>query len=318
MEFVTLGRTNLEVSVAGLGCGGHSRLGMSYGNSEEKSIAVITAALEKGINFIDTAAIYGTEEVVGKAIAGRRASVVISTKQPVVARGSDPLSSNLISAADFKLEFEKSLTRLKTDYVDILHLHGVAPNQYSRCVEELVPALYDLQNQGKIRFLGLTERFIVDPQHRMLMQALQDEYWDVVMAGFNMINPSARNRVFRATQEKNIGTLIMFAVRRALSNPQELASLIAELVKKGEVDPGKVNMATAFDFILENGDTTSVVEAAYRFCRHEPGADVVLTGTGKVEHLSENIRSINARSLTSDNQARLKDVFGMVDSVSGN
>lgn len=318
MEFVKLGRTNLEVSAAGLGCGGHSRLGMSYGNSEEQSVAVVTAALEQGINFIDTAAIYGTEEIVGKAITGRRSSVVISTKQPVVAKGNDPLSSNLKSPADFKLEFEKSLTRLKTDYVDILHLHGVAPNQYAKCVEELLPALHDLQNEGKIRFLGLTERFIVDPQHRMLMQALQDDYWDVVMAGFNMINPSARDRVFRATQEKNIGTLIMFAVRRALSDPKELASLVEDLVKKRAVDPNKVIVAAAFNFILENGDAASVVEAAYRFCRHEPGVDVVLTGTGKVEHLAENIGSIMGGPLTSENLARLKDVFGSVDSVSGN
>ncbi|MEH6545303.1 MAG: aldo/keto reductase, partial [Sneathiella sp.] len=278
----------------------------------------VAEALEQGINFIDTAAIYGTEEIVGKAISSRRASVVISTKQPVVAEGDDPLSLNLKSAADFKLEFEKSLTRLKTDYVDILHLHGVAPNQYAQCVEELVPALHDLQRQGKIRFLGLTERFIVDPQHRMLMQALQDDYWDVVMAGFNMINPSARDRVFQATREKNIGTLIMFAVRRALSKPQELAALIAELVEVGAVDSTKVDVAAAFDFILENRDATSVVEAAYRFCRHEPGADVVLTGTGRIQHLTENINSILGGSLSSENLARLEDVFGAVDSVSGN
>jgi L-galactose dehydrogenase len=318
MEYVTLGRTNLKVSVAGLGCGGHSRLGMSYGNTEAQSVDLVAAAFDQGINFIDTAAIYGTEKIVGKAIAGKRASVVLSTKQPVVPRGGDPLSTDLVSGADFKREFEKSLLRLDTDYVDILHLHGVAPNQYAQCAKELVPVLLDLKEEGKIRFLGLTERFIVDPQHAMFMQALKDDYWDVVMAGFNMINPSARERVFKATREKNIGTLIMFAVRRALSNPEELNSLVASLVEKGEVEADKVQVDAPFDFILQDNDAASMVEAAYRFCRHEPGTDVVLTGTGKVAHLTENIASITAGSLSAKHQERLKNVFGKVDSVSGN
>jgi aryl-alcohol dehydrogenase-like predicted oxidoreductase len=318
MDYVILGRTGLEVSVAGLGCGGHSRLGMAYGNSEKQSVELVATALDQGVNFIDTAAVYGTEEIVGKAISGKRSSVVVSTKQPVVPKGGDPLSTDLISASGFKQEFEKSLLRLNTDYVDILHLHGVAPNQYTQCIEELVPALYDLREQGKIRFLGLTERFIVDPGHVMLTQALKDDCWDVVMAGFNMINPSARERVFKATREKNIGTLIMFAVRRALSNPEELSSLVASLVEKGEVEADKVNLDEPFDFILQDRDATSIVEAAYRFCRHEPGVEVVLTGTGKVAHLAENVASITSGPLSAEHQKRLKNVFGKVDSVSGN
>ena len=81
MQYTTLGRTGLKVSVAGLGCGGNSRIGMGAGLSEAESVALVRQALDLGVNLIDTAAAYGTEGLVGKAIKGRpRESVVISSK----------------------------------------------------------------------------------------------------------------------------------------------------------------------------------------------------------------------------------------------
>ncbi|MEM7462267.1 MAG: aldo/keto reductase, partial [Pseudomonadota bacterium] len=222
MDMVKLGRTGLVASVAGLGCGGHSRLGQSYGNSEAQSVDLVKSAMDAGVNLIDTAAAYGTEEIVGKAISGNRDLVIISTKQPIVQRGASRSDNRLSTAVDFIQNVDGSLKRLGTDYIDILHLHGVMPDQYQHCREELVPALTKLQEQGKIRFLGITERFVRDPQHLMLQRALQDDCWDVVMTGFNMINPSARHTVFPILAEKDIGSLIMFAVRRALANPEAL------------------------------------------------------------------------------------------------
>ena len=81
MQYTTLGRTGLKVSVAGLGCGGNSRIGLGTGLSEAQSVALVREALDLGVNFLDTANAYETEGVVGKAIKGRpRDSVVISTK----------------------------------------------------------------------------------------------------------------------------------------------------------------------------------------------------------------------------------------------
>jgi len=77
MHYKILGRTGLNVSVAGLGCGGHSRLGQTYGNTLEQSADVVRAALDLGINFIDTAAAYGTEKIVGEAVRDRRDKVII-------------------------------------------------------------------------------------------------------------------------------------------------------------------------------------------------------------------------------------------------
>ncbi|HTZ36186.1 MAG TPA: aldo/keto reductase, partial [Stellaceae bacterium] len=82
MDYTTLGRTGLKVSVAGLGCGGFSRLGLGTGGGDDGAIAIVRQAIDLGVNLFDTAAAYGTEEVLGKAIAGRRDGLVICTKAP--------------------------------------------------------------------------------------------------------------------------------------------------------------------------------------------------------------------------------------------
>ncbi len=318
MDYVSLGRTGLKVSAAGLGCGGHSRLGQGSGESRAHSVGIVRAALDLGINFIDTAAVYRTEEIVGDALSGRREDVVISTKLPIAPPGESPLGQQFVTGESLASSLEESLRRLKTDYVDILHLHGVMPDQYGYCCDELLPALYRFRDQGKIRFLGLTERFIYDPQHVMLSRALQDDVWDVVMAGFNLINPSARQRVFAQTKSKEVGTLVMFAVRRALSNPEALKDLIADLIQQGLIPSDALEEEDPLGFLKSLGGAGSVVEGAYRFCRHEPGADVVLTGTGNAEHLRENVASILSPQLAPDCLTRLEGLFGAIDSVSGN
>jgi aryl-alcohol dehydrogenase-like predicted oxidoreductase len=81
----------------------------------------------------------------------------------------------------------------------------------------------------------------------------------------------------------------MFAVREALSRPDELKQVVSQLIERGEVEAGAVDAADPLGFL---GDGKAVVEAAYRFCRHEPGATVVLTGTGDPEHLKANVAAI--------------------------
>lgn len=318
LDYVTLGRTGLRTSVAGLGCGGASRLGQSYGASRSASIDVVRAALDLGINLIDTAAAYGTEEIVGEAIAGRRDRVIVSTKTQVVAAGGDALNGALIDTDNFVQGVEQSLKRLGSDYIDILHFHGVAPNQYAHCVTTLLPAVIRLREQGKVKFVGITERFVHDTGHEMMRTALSDDHWDVVMTGFNLLNPSAAARVLEPSRHKQAGTLIMFAVRRALSDPSTLKELIGRLIGQGLIDSGDIDLEDPLGFLVHQGGARGVVDGAYRFCRHQPGADVILTGTGSIAHLTENVAAINAGPLTQACQTRLSDLFGKIDCISGN
>ena len=318
MDTVTLGRTGLEVSVAGLGCGGHSRLGQGYGASRADSVAVVREAIDLGITFIDTAQVYGTEDIVGEAVGADRDRVVISSKIQVVQPGTSQLGQDFLSAEEFIARVDGSLERLRTDRIDILHLHGIMPDQYDYCAAELVPALERLREAGKIRFTGLTERFIHDPQHRMLERAMKDGCWDVIMTGLNVINASAVDRVLAPAIDGNVGTLIMFSVRRAIGDPAALAELVAGLVAEGLVDGNVIDRDDPLGFLVSEGGAASVIEGAYRFCRHQAGAHVILTGTGSIDHLRENVRSINAGPLDPACLDRIAHLFGRIDSVSCN
>ena len=312
MEQVVLGGTGLTTSVAGLGCGGHSRLGQATGRSEKESIEIVKRALDLGVNFIDTARVYGTEEIVGKGIKERRAEVVLSTKAPSLSKEGP------VNAAQLRRTLEESLGSLQTDTVEVFHLHGVTDEHYDHCIDVHVPEMLRMRDEGKIRFLAISEQFGRDTGHVMLSRAIKDDCWDVMMVGFNLLNPSARDRVFPMTMEKDIGILVMFAVRRTLGRPEEIRRVIGELVSEGLIDADGVDLEDPLGFLVGPSGASSVVDAAYRFTRHEPGTHVVLTGTGSIEHLEENVASISRDPLPSKDLERLRHLFGRLDSLSGN
>ncbi len=308
MNYTNLGNTGLRVSVVGLGCGGPSRLGQRDGKSTDHSVRLVRKALELGVNFLDTAENYGTEEIVGAAIrAVPRDRVVVSTKK-IMPEPGDPDPAGTMRAG-----VEASLKRLGTDYVDIFHLHGVGEARYDFAAGVMAPVLTELREAGKIRAVGITEEFPANPRHQMLRRGLHDSWWDVVMVGFNLLNPSARRSVFPLTLDKGVGTLVMFAVRRALSQPARLEKLLREMERNALLTPG-----ADLGFLTDDGCAESVTEAAYRFCVHEPGADVVLTGTGDEGHLEANIAAALKPPLPPEALERLETLFGNVDSVTGN
>jgi aryl-alcohol dehydrogenase-like predicted oxidoreductase len=309
MQYTTLGRTGLRVSVAGLGCGGSSRLGSAWDKSEAFSVALVRHAIDLGVNFLDTAASYGTETIVGKAIAEvPRDHVVVATKAQIREDG------RLLAAAEVVGSLERSLRALDTDYVDLFQLHGVPPDAYDHAMSELVPALLDEQAKGKVRHLGITETAPNDPRHLMLQRAVRDDCWQVVMLAFHMMNQNARETVFPQTMENRVGTLLMFVVRSLFSVPGRLQETMRALASEGRVPDRLAGREQPLDFLI-HGDTTSVIDAAYRYARHEPGADVVLFGTGDVEHLESNVASMLKPPLPAEDTARLKALFGALEGI---
>ena len=311
MDYTTLGRTHLRVSVLGLGGGGPSRLGQSAGRTEDESVAVVRRAMELGVNFFDTAESYRTEAIVGRAVRDvGRDGVVICTKKSI---GHD---GRVVTPAELRAGLEASLRRLGTDHVDVYHLHGVLPHQYDEARDRLVPEMIRQREAGRIRFLGITERFVPDPGHGTLSRAVADGCWDVMMVGFNLLNQSARQRVLAAAMEQDIGILVMFAVRKALSRPERLVEVVGELLDQGLVDASGVDRADPLGFLVRDGAAASVPDAAYRFCRDESGVHVVLSGTGDLGHLEANVESILAAPLPGDVRRRLEAMFAGVDNVS--
>ena len=312
MEYRTLGRTNLKVSTIGIGAGGPSRLGQRNGQEESDSVNIVRQALEAGINFIDTAEAYRTEDIVGKAIQGYdRDALVISTKKRT---WSD---DKPITPDDVNNSLDDSLRRLQTDYIDIYHLHGVKITDYDYLLNEIVPVMQRHQQHGKIRFIGITEAWNSDKEHETLIRALQDDVWDVMMVGFNLLNQTARQTILPHTIEQNIGVLIMFAVRLALSKPERLQPIIQDLIDSGEVHADDFDLNDPLGFLTDTGIASTVTEAAYRFCNYEPGVHVTLSGTGSPVHLQQNIDTFTKPPLPDDTVARLKSMFANVTSVTG-
>jgi aryl-alcohol dehydrogenase-like predicted oxidoreductase len=290
-------------------------MGMSFGygppGDKEEMISIIRAAFERGVTFFDTAEAYGTEAILGRGLSGRpREQVVISTKMSVSTGG------RLVPRERVATALEESLRRLGTDYVDVYLLHGLRAEHYDEAASELVPELLRLREQGKLRSMGVTEAFASDPGHTMLQRAVQDDYWEVIMVGFSLLNQSARERVLPACRGKAIGVLDMFAVRRALGDWERLQEVLADLEKRGRVDGRAVE--DALRALIREGGASSLQDAAYRFCRYEPGISVVLSGTGSPQHLRENVDSLLRPPLPPAAVARLRELLGSVDDVSGN
>lgn len=309
MDYVTFGRTGLNVSVMGLGCGGPSRIGQSTAKSEAESVAIIRRALDAGVNFIDTAEAYGTEGLVGEALRGvDRSKIVISTKKSY----RKEISPELVRQG-----VEASLQKLQTDYIDIYSLHGVNPEHYPMLRDEILPTFHDLRSEGKIRFIGVTEMFNEDKTHQMMIDSFPDDPWDVAMIGFNILNQTARQHVFPGTIQRNVAVQIMFAVRRALSQRDKLIESLQQLIAAGQLDASEVDLENPLQFVLDESDATSMVDAAYRFCRYEPGVHVVLSGTGNPDHLQSNIDSLGKPPLPESVVQKLRHIFRNASDVTG-
>jgi L-galactose dehydrogenase len=305
MEYVTLGRTGLKVSVAGLDCGGFSRLGLGTGKSEAEAVALVREALDLGVNLLDTAAVYGTEPVVGAAIRSvPRDSVVIATKAWIPRHEGRSAANRAVQSLD------NSLRQLGTDYVDIFQLHGVSPRAYDQALEIIAPALLKEREKGKLKFLGVTETGSSDPEHAMVQRAVEDGVWDVVMVAFHMMHQNARSKVFPRTIANRVGTLLMFAVRNIFSRPERLAQALRELTASGQLPRWLADAPNPLGFLVHERGASTITEAAYRFVRHEPGVNVVLFGTGDLSHLRTNIAAMLAPPLLLADRQTLTKLFG--------
>jgi len=176
MKQRALGKQGLIVSAQGLGCMGMSN---TYGPADEaEAIATLHRALELGVNFFDTAEVYGpyhNESLLGRAFAGRRSEVVIATKFGFDIRDGKPVGVTS-NPAGIRAHVEGSLQRLNTDYIDLLYQHRIDPQVP---VEDVVGVMAELVKEGKVRYLGLSEAGVANIRRAHAVHpisALQSEF----------------------------------------------------------------------------------------------------------------------------------------------
>lgn len=290
MKHATLG--DLDVSRIGLGCMGMSAFYAGAGSDDAESIRTIHRAIDLGVTFLDTAEIYGpfrNEELVGRALAGRRDEVVLATKFGLLSheRGTDERHLDS-SPANIRTAVEGSLKRLGTDRIDLYYQHRVDPHTP---VEETMGALKELVEQGKIRYVGLSEasaRTIRRAHAVHPVTALQSEYslWTrdpeaeilpvLRELGIGFVPYSPLGRGFLTGAFRSRDDLPADDFRRA--NPRfaegnfEANLRIADEVRAVAEDAGATPAQVALAWLLAQGDDLAPIP-----------------GTKRVERLEENL-----------------------------
>ena len=307
MEYRTLGKTGLKVSLAAFGTGGPSQFGQRKGLEQRQQTALVRRCLELGVNLFDTHEGYGdSERILGKALRGvPRDSYHLVTKWAYHRDGGTGQD-----AAAFGASVERSLRRLNTDYVDVMMIHGILAAEYDDVVERFVPTLERLCDAGKVRYKGFSTRYIADPAQEILPVALRShpELWDVVMLKYGILNQIVTKEALPLAMEHDIGVLNMASVRIKLPVPELLEELISEWKDKGYIPEDGLPAHNPLGW-LAHGEVDSVVSAAYKFAADHPAVHSVITGTSSMEHLEANIAALEKPRLPKEDSARLKSLF---------
>jgi aryl-alcohol dehydrogenase-like predicted oxidoreductase len=318
MQKRRLGNSGLEVSAVGLGCMGMSQ---AYGTSEERdereSIATIHRAIELGVTLLDTAEAYGpraNEELLARALEGRRGQVVIATKFGFEFGAEGGITGMDSRPAHVRDAVEGSLRRLKTDHIDLLYQHRVDP---AVPIEDVVGAMAELVREGKVRFLGLSEageRTIRRAHAVHPISALQSEY--------SLWERNLEPRIIPLLRELGIG-LVPFAplgrgfltgsVKRAEDYP-EGDFRRSDPRYQGENFDANMRAASAVRVLAgQKGVTAGQIALAWLLHK---GPDIVpIPGTKRRRYLEENVAAA-AVSLSAGEMAAL-DAALSPEKVSG-
>ncbi len=307
MQQRSLGR-DLTVSAIGLGCMGMSEF---YGTGDEaESIATIHRAIEFGVTLIDTADMYGVgrnEELVGRAIKGRRESVILATKFGNV-RGADGGFLGVNGRPDYvRAACEASLRRLGVETIDLYYQHRVDP---ATPIEETVGAMAELVRAGKVRHLGLSEAApeTIRRAHKVHpIAALQTEY--------SLWSRDPEDAILATVRELGIGFVAYSPLGRGF-----LTGQIKQVEDLAPDDSRRHNPRFQGDNMRRNLDLVAAVEAMAREKGCTPaqlalawvlaqGSDIVpIPGTKRRRYLEENIGALSV-TLTADDRKRLDAVL---------
>ncbi|MEE9170529.1 MAG: aldo/keto reductase [bacterium] len=303
MRYRTLGRTGLRCSEIGLGTWAFAS--QVYGEvTESDALNTIKAALDAGVNFFDTAPLYGTskrdgvaEEILGRGLAGKRDAVILSSKF-----GRNPAEENRpnFHARRAQTSVEESLHRLGTDHIDILFFHS--PFSANEIHDDVWGALNDLRDQGKIRFIGHSISMFQDTQ-QMARDWADERKIDVIQVVYSLLNREA-TKLIEDLGRNNIGIV----ARESLAN----GFLSGKLTKDATFAANNLNARYSREEIIERveqveklsflvrNDIHSMPQAAMRWVLNNTSISLVLSGAKNPHEILECAAASDAEYYTSE------------------
>ena len=320
MQRRRLGRTNLEISLLGFGAGAVGGL-MTKGAVVDQERA-IARAVELGINYIDTAPLYGngeSERNLGRVLKALKPDVVIGTKVRLKA-------ADRADVADFiARSMDESLQRLGRDHVDLFQLHNPLVANDSDddlaidiALNEVVPAMQRLRQAGKTRFIG----FSGVGETPALMQAIGSGAFDTMQVVYNLLNPSAGapmpggapgqdyGHLLDRTRAMDMGTIVIRALAGgALAGTTERHPLAMQAVDPIGSAPSFVEdvaRAKVLEPLIKQGVASSLPELAFRFVIAHPAVTTMLVGYSTLDQLEQAAAAVNKGPLPEETLLRLR------------
>ena len=311
MQLRSLGKTGLAVSELSLGAA------RGAAEDAERFTATVHACTEAGINLVDTAESYDdgeSERVLGRALRGHGEVIVQTKYRPYDSHA--PQAQYTGTPQRLTASVEDSLRRLQRDHLDILLGHGIRSLEtlnrfmHDGCYE----AMQRLRDQGKVRFIGISELSEADGTHEVLTSGVPMGAFDVVLLTINFLLQTASRTLLPLCREHGVGTVVMMPLNQA-SRQSGLVSVPAarECVRR-HIEAGNLpaeppyTEEDLFDFLLP----FSIPEAALRFVLcHDIGSCCV--GMSSPERVEENVQATLPPELGAQRLARLRRLFGGID-----
>ena len=324
MEYRQLGRTGLEVSALGFGCGAVG--GLLVRGTYQDMVRVVAHAVEAGITYFDTARIYGdgqSETNLGLVLQELKPDVIVGTKVRLTAADLDDVEQSVIESV------EGSLQRLKLDRIDLIQLHNSVAHQrqpergWVRVddTQLAIQAFQKLQQQGKVRYWGLNGLGETEALH----QAVALNQADTIQCCYNLLNPTAGAQTPPGFPFQDYSQLIdkaagqqmgVIAIRvlaaGALSGSTQRHPNAAQNVApiaSGQDLAEDAARAQQFSFFIEEGYSGTLVEAAIRFAISKPEVSTALVGLSNMEQLEQAIEAANKGPLPAEALDRLSNVW---------